>query len=220
MGHFSRVPKQLIEFQQARPLTQDPAVLEYSALMVQALIPQLRALMGSIADFDRKIAEVFQKHPDRPIFESFPGAGAALAPRLSAAFGADRDRFQAATEMEQFSGIAPVTEKSGTKKWVHWRWACPKFVRQSFQEFAEHSRRWCGWAKAYYQLQIQRGKNHHAAVRALAYKWIRILFRCWKDRVPYRDEIYSKSLVKHQSSLAQMIVAAENRIAATSQLTR
>jgi len=117
------VPKQLIEFQQARPLTQDPAVLEYSALMVQALIPQLQALMGSIADFDRKIAEVFQKHPDRPVFESFPGAGAALAPRLSAAFGADRDRFQAATEMEQFSGIAPVTEKSGTKKWVHWRWA-------------------------------------------------------------------------------------------------
>lgn len=199
--------QQLIEFQQAHPLTPDSAVLEYSALMVQALIPQLRALIGSIADFDRKIAEVFRKHPDRLIFESFPGAGAALAPRLSAAFGADRDRFQDATEVQELSGIAPVTEQSGTKRWVHWRWACSKFVRQSFQEFAEHSRRWCGWAKAYYQLQIQRGKTHQAAVRALAYKWIRILFRCWKDRVPYRDEIYSKSLVTHQSPLAAMIVA-------------
>lgn len=200
--------QQLMEFQQAQALTQDAAVLEYSALMVQALAPQLRALIASIADFDRKIAEVFRKHPDRPIFESFPGAGAALAPRLSAAFGADRDRFAAATEMQELSGIAPVTEQSGTKRWVHWRLACPKFVRQTFQEFAEHSRRWCGWAKAYYQLQIRRGKTHNGAVRALAYKWIRILFRCWKDRVPYRDEIYSKSLVKHQSPLAAMIVAA------------
>jgi transposase len=199
--------QQLIEFEEARPLTQDAAVLEYSTLMVQALIPQLRALIASIADFDRKIAEVFRKHPDRPIFESFPGAGAALAPRLSAAFGADRDRFDAATEVQQLMGIAPVTEQSGKKRWVHWRFGCPKFMRQSFHEFADHSRRWCPWAKAYYQLQIQRGKEHHAAIRALAYKWIRILFRCWKDGVPYREEVYSKSLIQHQSPLATMILA-------------
>jgi transposase len=200
--------QQLIEFEQARPLTRDEAVLEYGSLMVKALIPQLRALIASIAAFDRKIAEVFREHPDRLIFESFPGAGRALAPRLSAAFGADRDRFQAATQMQELTGIAPVTEQSGTKRWVHWRFGCPKFMRQSFQEFAEHSRRWCGWAKAYFQLQIQRGKTHHAAIRALAYKWIRILFRCWKDRVPYRDEVYSKSLIKHQSPLAAIILAA------------
>ena len=199
--------QQLLEFEKAQALTQDEAVLEYSALMVQALVPQLRALLASIADFDRKIAAIFRKHPDRPIFESFPGAGAALAPRLLAAFGADRERFQAATEMQALSGIAPVTEQSGTKRWVHWRLACPKFVRQTFQEFAEHSRRWCGWAKAYYQLQMQRGKTHNGAVRALAYKWIRIMFRCWKTRTPYRDEIYSKSLVKHHSPLAPMLAA-------------
>jgi transposase len=189
-------------------LTPDAAVVDYSALMVRALIPQWRALIGSIADFDRKIAEVFRKHPDRLIFESFPGAGAALAPRLSAAFGADRDRFQEAIEVQKFSGIAPVTEQSGTKRWVHWRWACPKFIRQTFQEFAEHSRRWCPWARAHYELQIHRGKGHHAAIRALAYKWIRILFRCWKDRVPYRDEVYSQSLATHESPLAPMITAA------------
>jgi transposase len=199
--------QQLIEFEQAQPLTQDPALLEYGALMVQALIPQLRALIDGIAEFDRKIAAVFRKHPDRLIFESFPGAGAILAPRLSAAFGADRDRFQEATEVQEFSGIAPVTEQSGKKRWVHWRWACSKFVRQTFHEFAEHSRRWCVWAKAYYQLQIQRGKTPQGAIRALAYKWIRILFRCWKDRVPYRDEIYSKSLIQHQSPLASLLTA-------------
>lgn len=197
--------QQLEQFRLAMPLTTDEAVLEYSTLMVQALIPQLRALLTSIEEFDRKIAEVFLKHPDRPIFESFPGAGAALAPRLLAAFGADRDRYQTASEMQQFSGIAPVTEKSGKQHWVHWRLACPKFIRQSFHEFADHSRRWCDWAKAYYQLQIGRGKKHHAALRALAYKWIRILFRCWKDRKPYCDELYVLSLIKHQSPLLKKV---------------
>jgi transposase len=202
----------LKEIQKARALTQDEGVLDYSASMVQAVVAQLQTVLASIAHFDRKIAKLFQKHPDRPIFESFPGAGAVLAPRLAAAFGADRDRFQAATDMQQLSGIAPVTEMSGKKRFVHWRLACPKFIRQTFQEFAEHSRRWCGWAKAYYQRQIQQGKKHNAAVRALAYKWIRILFRCWKDRRTYDDRVYMESLVKHGSSIVPaMAVTVENR---------
>lgn len=204
--------QQLKQFDQALPLTADEAVLEYSTLMVQALIPQLRALLTSVDEFDRKIAEVFRKHPDRPIFESFPGAGAVLAPRLSAAFGADRGRYEAASEMQQFSGIAPVTEKSGKQHWVHWRMACPKFIRQTFHEFADHSRRWSPWARAYYQLQIQRGKKHHAAIRALAYKWIRILFRCWKKRVLYHEETYMASLVKHQSPLLLQQAAAVEKL--------
>ena len=200
--------QQLKQFHEARALTQDEAVLESSALMVHALVSQLRLLLTSIAAFDRKIAAIFSQHPDRPIFESFPGAGAALAPRLTAAFGTDRDRFQAATEMQELAGIAPVTEKSGKKSFVHWRYACPKFVRQTFQEFADHSRRWCKWAKAYYELLRQRGKSHNAAVRALAYKWIRILFRCWKDRQPYQDEIYTKSLFEHGSPLCSLLAGS------------
>jgi transposase len=200
--------EQLKQFQEARALTQDEAVLESSSLMVQALVSQLRPLLASIAEFDRKIATLFRKHPDRPIFESFPGAGAALAPRLTAAFGTDRDRFQAATEIQELAGIAPVTEKSGKKLFVHWRYACAKFVRQTFQEFAEHSRRWCRWAKGYYELLRSRGKSHNAAIRALAYKWIRILFRCWKDRQPYRDEVYTTSLLKHGSPLTAFLAPA------------
>lgn len=204
--------EQIKQFQQAMPLTDDEAILDYSVLMVQALIPQLRALLASIDEFDRKIAELFLRHPDRPIFESAPGAGAALAPRLLAAFGADRDRYHSAAEMQQFSGIAPVTEKSGKQHWVHWRLACPKFIRQTFHEFADHSRRWCGWAKAYYQLQRQRGKKHHAALRALAYKWIRILFRCWKDRQPYQEDVYVRSLARRGSPLlTPLLPAVDNR---------
>jgi hypothetical protein len=74
--------------------------------------------------------------------------------------------------------------------------ACPKFLRQSFHEFAGHSIRFCDWAADFYQYQRTRGKGHHAAVRALAYKWIRILFRCWKTRQPYDPELYLKSLTQ------------------------
>ena len=102
-----------------------------------------------------------------------------------AAFGSQRDRYGSAEEVQTHSGIAPVMEKSGKKKWVHFRWACPKFLRQSFHEWAGHSISQSTWARAYYQQQRGRGKDHQAAVRALAFKWIRILFRCWQDRVAY-----------------------------------
>lgn len=203
--HHLDLDKHLERIAAAQPLTQDEAVMDYSTAMVQALIPQLRALLNAVADLDKKIAALFHKHPDRPIFHSFPGAGEVMAPRLLAAFGADRDRFQSAVEVQQFSGIAPVTEQSGTKRWVHRRYACSKFIRQTFHEFAEHSRRWCAWAGAYYKLQINRGKAHHTAIRTLAYKWIRILFRCWKQAVAYDDAAYTLSLIAHQSPLAKLI---------------
>jgi hypothetical protein len=76
-----------------------------------------------------------------------------------------------------------------------------EWVRQ-LREFANCACRFCAWSKLYYQQQRARGKDHHAAVRALAYKWIRIMFRCWKDRTPYDDSLYVKSLTKRGSLLA------------------
>ena len=69
--------------------------------------------------------------------------------------------------------------------------ACPKFVRQSLHEFAHASVRFCPWAKRFYQTQRARGKNHHGALRALAFKWIRILFRCWQNRCAYDPAKYA-----------------------------
>lgn len=196
-----QIEQRLEQIRRARPLTEDAAALLSGSLMVQTLVEQIRPLQAAIERLDLEIAAIFRKHPDRALFESFPGAGPVLAPRLVAAFGADRDRFQAAQEMQQLSGIAPVIEQSGQQRWVHWRRACPKFLRQTFQEFAEHSRRWSCWAKAFYQRLRQSGKSHHAAVRALAYKWIRILFHCWKTRCLYDEQVYLKSLEKRNPSL-------------------
>jgi len=94
-----------------------------------------------------------------------------------------------------------VTERSGKKKWVHSRWACPKFLRQSFHEWAGHSIAQSVWARTYCQQQRQRGKDHHAVVRALAFKWIRIVFRCWQDRVAYDETRYLRTLATRGSHL-------------------
>ena len=192
------------QIQKAQPLTLDGAVVMAGVMMVQALVAQIRPLRLAIEKYDHEIERLFQQHPDRVVFESFPGAGKVLAPRLLAAFGADRDRFQTALEVQEFSGIAPVTERSGKAIWVHRRLACPKFMLQTFHEFANCAWRFCAWSKLYYQQQRARGNDHHAAVRALAYKWIRIMFRCWKDRTPY-DSLYVKSLTKRRASLGQQL---------------
>lgn len=191
------------QIQKAQPLISDGPVVMANVMMVQALVTQIRPIRLAIEKYDHEIERVFQQHPDRVVFESFPGAGKVLAPRLLAAFGADRDRFQTALEVQEFSGIAPVTERSGKAIWVHRRLACPKFMLQTFHEFANCAWRFCSWSKLYYQQQRTRGNDHHAAIRALAYKWIRIMFRCWKDRTPYNDSLYVKSLTKRGSHLAK-----------------
>jgi transposase len=201
--------EQLIaNIKKAQPLTQDGAVLLAGTMKVQALVAQIPLLTESIELYDQKIAALFNQHDDSTLFGSFPGAGASLGPRLLAAFGSDRGRFEFAAEMQQLAGIAPVTEKSGTGIWIHWRLACSKFLRQTFHEFAGQSIPRCDWARAHYNQLRKRGKSHHAALRALAFKWIRIIFRCWKTRTPYDEARYCNSLKLRRSPLANELPAS------------
>jgi transposase len=176
--------------------------------MVKGLLETMRGLIAAIEAFDQRIEICFEQHSDKDIFNSLPGAGAILAPRLLAAFGADRARYQSAEEIQCFSGIAPVTERSGKTKFVRRRLACPKFVRQSFHEFANSSIKWSRWARAYYDQQRRRGNKHHEAIRSLAYKWTRIIYRCWQDHEPYDESVYIAKLELRGSPLAKLIATA------------
>lgn len=196
------IERRLVGIRQAIPAIRDRAVIEAKSTVVKVSAQLIRSLVRGIADLDGKIEEAAAAHPDFFIFESLPGAGAVLAPRLLAAFGSQRERYASAEEVQTYSGIAPVMKRSGKKKWVHFRWACPKFVRQSFHEWAGHSIAHSQWARSYYQQQRKRGKGHHAAVRGLAFKWIRIVFRCWKDRAVYDESRYLMTLAKRDSPLA------------------
>src|SRR6267143_7096712 len=193
--------RRILAIGQAIPAIRDRAVIEAKSTVVKVMVQLVRSLVEGIADLDEKIEEAAAAHPDFFIFESLPGAGAVMAPRLLAAFGSQRERYRNAAEVQTSSGIAPVTESSGKSSWIHFRFACSKFVRQSFHEWAALSITQSQWARAYYELQCRRGKRHHAAVRALAFKWIRIIFRCWKERVAYDEKVYLAALAQHNSPL-------------------
>jgi transposase len=189
----------------ASPLTLDQAVITPHRLQALVLVDLLRATLAAIKRFDQEIAELAPKHPDYALFDSLPGAGPSLAPRLLVAFGEQRERFNNAAELQRYSGIAPVTERSGKKSWVHWRWQCPTFLRQTFVEWAAQTINKSFWAGAYYRQQREKGCTYNAAVRALAFKWIRILYRCWDTHTPYNESVYLKALQRRGSPLLSQL---------------
>lgn len=205
--HHVRYPEVIQErirqIRKAMPLTVDCGVIAPNALMVEALVGQLRATLDAIGRFDLRIAELARQHSDFAFFDALPGAGPVYAPRLLAAFGEQRHRYPKADDLQQYAGVAPVTERSGNKTWVHWRMSCPKFLRQTFVEWAAQSIRQSFWASAFYEQQRAKGKSHQMAVRALAFKWLRILHRCWQDGTPYDESTYLKSLKKRGSPLLE-----------------
>ena len=200
----SLLEQRLALIQKAVPVTDQTAVIESFVLRVQLLCRQLQQLTRTVAAFDRQIAQAYAAHPDRHIFASLPGAGPVLGPRLLTTMGAQRERFAAHTQLQHYTGIAPVTKKSGGSCYIHRRYLCPTFHKQTFHEYAKESILWCRWAAAYYLQQRTKGAPHHTAVRALAYKWQRVIWRCWQDRTPYRDEIYEAALKRRGSPLVAL----------------
>jgi transposase len=203
-----RLDPRVIALQQAQAAVTDEAVLRDARLAVKHLVRQLQQLNETIAEYEQEIAALVQQHPDAQLFDSFAGAGPALVPRLVAAFGTDRQRYASAADLQQLSGIAPVQLRSGKSCVVKMRRACPAFLRQTFHEFAKCSLGACAWAKAYHTMLRHQGHGYHSALRALAFKWIRILFRCWQTRQPYDDARYLRQLHLKQSPLLAFLQPA------------
>jgi transposase len=209
--HASRRPKVIDErlklIEAAVCLTQDDAILQPGSALVIALVKQLNALRSQIDVFDSMIASAMTEHEDAFIFESLPGAGPNLSARLLATFGSDRERFENASGVQRHTGIAPVLKQSGNARWVQRRFACPVFLRQTLTEWSGQTVTKSQWARAYYQQQKEKGIRHHAILRALAYKWIRIIYRCWQNKTPYNEAQYLAALRKHASPLIARIEA-------------
>jgi transposase len=188
-------------------LTSDRTTIEAHSMYAAAQVALVDVLDEQIASYDAMIAAVWQQHPERELFDSLPGAGPVLAPRLAAAFGTDRNRYHHPSELQCYSGIAPVTEQSGKTRVVHARWGYPTFLHQTFHEFAQASLPHSPWAKAVYDQQRDHGAGHHQAIRALAFRWIRILFRLWQNEDTYDEQKHIDRLSSKGSPIARRIAA-------------
>jgi transposase len=207
-GHNIRSPevieRVLALAEKSQALTTDSAIVESGRRLSQMYARLIQALNPAIKDYDQRIQGVFDAHPEAQLFSGLPGAGPVMAPRLLAFFGTDRSRYAAALNVQSFTGIAPVTKSSGKSRVVYCRAACPKFDRQTFHEFSRLSVAYCQWARNYVQYYTAKGKKYHTIIRALAYKWIRILFKCWKERTPYNEDKYMETLKKRGSIFATL----------------
>ena len=116
--------------------------------------------------------------------------------------GSDREAYQTDADMQLYSGIAPVTERRGNSIWVHRRYSRPHFIHPNFRESANQSCLYCEWARHSVDAQIAKGKKHSTAVRSLAFKWLRIMFACWKRGTPCDEAKYLQALRQKNSPLA------------------
>lgn len=206
-AHGSRsktaIDKRIVSRQASTALSSDPLLEELGEIQLGHYIEQLSVLNKQIRELDKRLKEAFSQHPDKDIFSSLPGAGKTLAPRLAAAFTCDRDRFKSCSHMQAYVGIAPIKLQSGNTEYTFMRRFCPKFLRQSFHEWAGSSTEYSPWAKAYYWMLRDRGKRAGEAKRSLAFKWMRILFRCWQNHQVYEEDTYVRSLIKRNSPVVE-----------------
>jgi transposase len=193
------IEKRLISRLTSAALSSDPLIEELGEMQMRDYVEQLSVLSKQIRELDKRLRNAFAEHPDKEIFRSLPGAGATLAPRLAAAFTCDRNHYKSCSHMQAYVGIAPIKIESGNNEYTFMRRFCSKFLRQSFHEWAGSSIEHSPWAKACYERLRERGKKVGEAKRALAFKWIRILFRCWKDQKLYDEATYVRSLIKRNS---------------------
>ena len=197
-----RVAQRLELIAKAIALTTNLAQIKVAVLQLRLLLDQLRAFLKHIPIMEAEIKRVFANHAEAVLFRNLPGAGQHLAPRLCVAFGTVRGLYPHPAALQKLSGVAPVREKSGQQLWTHWRWRAPVFMRQTFVEWAGQTVIYSTWAKTYYEAMKAKGKPRHVILRALAFKWIRVLWKCWQDRTPYDEVRYLKQLLHRKSPYA------------------
>jgi len=184
---------------QAQPVSTQPQWIAPQAFQAQRLAAQLAALHPTIAAYDQLIADKYSLHPARPLIQTLPGAGAALEPRLAALLSADPTRYQNHLELATLTGIAPMRRQSGKTQIVRRRRARPRFAHQTLVEFAKSSIGQCPWAAQFCHHKQQQGWKYYRIIRALAYKWIRIIHALQRTGQPYDEAKYQTALKKNHS---------------------
>ena len=187
----------------AQPLTTDPAIVDTLALAVQSYAAQLRPLLEAIDTFDTQIAAVFAAHPDRELFRSFPAPGPSARPALRppsapTAPAGTRRPSSSHTWAARRSPNAAARPSGCITAWPVRSSSSRRFTNMPTSRSASPS------GRAATTISTRgRGNTHHAALRSLAFKWMRILFRCWQDRTPYDEARYLDALRRHGSPLVK-----------------
>lgn len=164
-----------------------PAEAQAKRAVVSALAAALGPIVAEIGELTAKIRAVLRVHPDREIIaQLFRDPKTVVCPAsLIAEIGDCRERYPTEAALAADAGMSPVAIESGKLKVASFRRACDKRLRVAIATLADSTRHWHPWAREVYRRARERGQDHPHAIRTLGRAWIRVLWRCWHDRVPY-----------------------------------
>lgn len=208
MGYSGKRPAAVLldRLRSAPPGTRSPVLTVAVRDAVLAMVSVVRALTAATRDLDRSVTARLGEHPDGKIFTSLPRSGQVNAAQMLAEWGDCRQAYDGPDSVAALAGVTPVTRQSGKHRAVHFRWACNKRFREAVTTFADNSRHASPWAAHVYDQARATGKDHPHAVRILARAWIRVIWRCWINGMPYDPD-------KHGATAA-LSRQAEQKLAA------
>ncbi|MGH3839328.1 MAG: IS110 family transposase [Pseudonocardiaceae bacterium] len=193
------------------------------ATTISLTATQLLALRQARKAWERRMAELLlgsprygrTKQPKEPdpgkaipggdIYLSFPGLGDILAARIAGEIGDHIEQYDTPNALQCYAGSAPVTRRSGRSEYVVAR----RLAHNHYLGTAVHQWAFCSlttsrWAREFYDTKIAAGKSHHAALRALANRWLEILWHCLTKGIHYNEEIH----IRNRQQALQPRVAA------------
>ena len=168
------------------------------ARLLGVLLEQLEASIKAVKTLAEEVQRFFADMPAAEFVKTLPGGkGGTTVPLLWAELGDAKSRWQSFRHLQAEAGGVPVTKASGKSHIVEFRFACNKLLRHASYWFSFNSLNRCEWANKYYRDQRRKGHSHPRALRALAAKWLKIIFVMWRDHKPY-DENYHLANIARQ----------------------
>jgi transposase len=200
LGHPETYARRMAVFARAGEfVSPSSAVTSAKSLLAVSVARQLQTLQEQLEIYRQRIEEAFANHPDHDTFGSLPGAGKKLAPRLLGELGANREVFESAQDLQCYAGTAPVTRKSGKRRLVKIRRACNRTLRATVHLWANQSRHFCVWARVYYDKKREQGMSHAQALRCVGQRWLKILWKMWREHTSYDEARHTLDQTRHGS---------------------
>lgn len=174
-------------------------VVRAKAQLLRVLVVQLKTLAQAVESYSEKIQSFFASMPAAKLVQTLPGGkSGTIVAMLWAELGDAKSRWQSFRHLQAEAGGVPVTKSSGKSRVVLFRYACNKLMRYASYWLSFNSLNRCEWANKYYRDQRAKGHRHSQALRALAAKWLKIIFIMWRDDKPY-DENYHLANITRQT---------------------
>jgi transposase len=174
-------------------------VVRAKAQLLLVLVAQLKTLAQAVESYSEEVQRFFASMPAAKLAQTLPGGkSGTIVPMLWAELGDAKSRWQSFRHLQAEAGGVPVTKSSGKSHVVLFRYACNKLMRYASYWLSFNSLNRCEWANKYYRDQRAKGHRHPQALRALAAKWLKIIFIMWRDDKPY-DENYHLANIARQT---------------------